>query len=331
MATRWGICSVGTISHDFAVALKTLPPEDHQIASVAARDLGRAQEFAKLFDIPTAYGSYEDLVKDPNIDVVYIGSIHPEHKRLCMLALNHGKPVLCEKPFMLNSKQAKEVIDFAKEKKLFLMEAIWSRFLPGYEQIRKEIAEQNIGEVRFVQASFGQTISHLERITNKSLGGGALLDMGIYPIQLASMVFGERPTKIVATGHLFPTGVDEVCTITLHYSNGRMAQLAAHTSVLFQNSAVIYGTKGKLELPEKFWCPTKLITPAKTYSFPMPETTYKTNCVNSTGLCYQARAVRECLKKGELESAVVSHHESLLLMEIMDECRKQMGVVYDIE
>ncbi|XP_013392854.1 trans-1,2-dihydrobenzene-1,2-diol dehydrogenase [Lingula anatina] len=331
MATRWGICSCGSISHEFASSLTILSSQEHKITAVAARDVGRAKKFAESYSIPKAYGSYEELAKDPNVDIIYVGAIHKEHHSLCKLFLHHNKPVLCEKPLTMNLKQAQEIIAVASEKKLFFMEALWSRFFPTYEQIRKELRNGSIGEVHLVEASFGMDLSELDRITQKSQGGSTLLDIGIYPIQLACMVLGGKPSKIVASGHLYPNGVDKTMSIALLYSSGAMAHLVVSSNVNLPNKAAIYGKKGRLELPETFWCPTRLITPDKSYDFPLPKCHYPIKLTHSEGLCYQAQAVRECLISGKLESSLMSHQDSLDILAITDECLRQLSVVFDVE
>ncbi|KAK1891750.1 Trans-12-dihydrobenzene-12-diol dehydrogenase [Dissostichus eleginoides] len=183
MATRWGICSSGRISHDFTVALKTLPPEDHQVVAVAARELEDAQEFATKHSISRVYGSYEELARDPDIDVVYIGVIHPYHLSTCLLFTNAKKNVLCEKPLAMNTKKMKEILSSAKRNDVFLMEAVWTRFFPASVEIRRLVDQGEVGEVKMVRSEFGVPIPHVPRSGQKELGGGAILDIGIYCLQ----------------------------------------------------------------------------------------------------------------------------------------------------
>ncbi|KAM7423770.1 hypothetical protein PAMA_000230 [Pampus argenteus] len=248
MATRWGICSAGKVSHDFNVALKTLPPEDHQVVAVAARKLEDAQEFAKKHSIPQAYGSYEELATDPNIDVVYIGVIHSYHLSTCLLFMNSKKNVLCEKPLAMNTKEVKEILASAKKNNVFLMEAVWSRFFPASVEIRQLLAQGEVGEVKVVRSEFGLPSKHTLRATEKELGGGALLRIGIYCLQFIIMVFnGEKPECIQATGCL-ETGVDETLVVTLKFSKNRMGVFICSLGAQLPNDAVIVGTKGTIKV-----------------------------------------------------------------------------------
>ncbi|KAE8593866.1 hypothetical protein XENTR_v10019355 [Xenopus tropicalis] len=207
MATKWGICSAGKISNDFVVALSTLPAVDHQVVAIAARDLEKAKNFAQNHNIPKAYGSYEELAKDPDIDVIYVGAIHPVHRDVVLMCLQNGKNILCEKPLAMNAAQVQELIATARKFNVFLMEAFWSRFFPVYEEIRALLSQKAIGDVKFIRAEFGVEIYKVPRAVEKELGGGALLDIGCYCVQFVTMVFnGERPESVTAKGFLHETG-----------------------------------------------------------------------------------------------------------------------------
>lgn len=329
MATRWGIVSAGKISHDFVTALSTLSQDEHKVVAVAARDLQRAKEFAKLHKIPIAYGSYEELAKDPTIEVVYIGTIQSQHFEVGKLMLNNGKPILCEKPLTLNYKQTSQLISLAKQKGLFMMEGIWSRFFPAYSMLKKEIESGSIGEVIEVNAHFGCPIADLERIRLREFGGGSILDLGVYCLQLAIFLFGpEYPTDIVATGELNEDGCDRNMACILKYEGGRTAVLSSNTRIRLPNEAYIIGTRGNMKMPS-FWCPTSLSTPEKNYDFILPTASKPFNFTNSAGLRYEAMEVRQCLKKGLLESPKMTHEESLLLAELEDKLRHILGVKFD--
>ncbi|XP_031602395.1 trans-1,2-dihydrobenzene-1,2-diol dehydrogenase [Oreochromis aureus] len=330
MATRWGICSAGKISHDFTVALKTLPPEDHQVVAVAARKLEDAQEFAKKHSISKAYGSYEELARDPDIDVVYIGVIHPYHLNTCLLFTNAKKNVLCEKPLAMNTKEVQQILASAKKNDVFLMEAVWTRFFPVSVEIRRLLAQGELGEVKMVRSEFGVPLMHVSRAVQKELGGGALLDIGIYCLQFISMVYnGEKPESIQASGVVHvETGVDETVVAILKYSKNRMAVITCSSGVQLPNDAIIMGTKGTVRIPAPMWCPTSLVVNDKETEYPVPEPYLPLNFINSTGMRYEAEEVRQCLLKGLKESTVMSHADSLLLVELEDEIRRQVGVVY---
>ncbi|KAM9366257.1 trans-1,2-dihydrobenzene-1,2-diol dehydrogenase [Symphorus nematophorus] len=329
MATRWGICSAGKISHDFTVALKSLPPEDHQVVAVAARKLEDAQEFAKKHSISRAYGSYDELARDPDIDVVYVGVIHPYHLSTCLLFTNAKKNVLCEKPLAMNTKEVKEILASAKKNDVFLMEAVWTRFFPVSAEIRRLLAQGEVGEVKMVRSEFCVPVTHVPRSVQKELGGGAMLDLGVYCLQFTCMVYnGEKPECIQATGVCMETGVDETVVVTLKFSNNRMAVFTSSSALHLPNDAVIVGTKGMIKVPDHMWCPTTLVVNGKESQYPVPEPYLPINFINSTGMRYEAEEVRQCLLKGLKESAVMSHADSILLAEVEDEVRRQVGVVY---
>ncbi|KAK2583004.1 hypothetical protein KPH14_009049 [Odynerus spinipes] len=328
MATRWGIAGAGKISHDFVTAMASLPKEEHEVIGVAARDLSRAQAFAKLHDIKNAYNDYAELAKNKDIEVVYIGTLNPQHFEIAKLMLSHGKHVLCEKPLTMNLKQTRELIQFARSKNLFLMEGIWSRFFPAYDAIREEIASGSLGEIHQIIVSFGFNMPDVERLKMKSLGGGTILDLGVYVLQLACMVFNnEMPHTIKASGCLNEEGVDISTSTTLQYKGNRTATVLTHSLVDMPNEAYISGTKGTIHVP-CFWCPPKVNLPRGTLHKPLPDPKHKLNFINSTGLSYEAAAVRTCLQKGMIEHPHMSHDTSILLATLEDELRKQIGVVY---
>uniref|UniRef100_A0A3B5LZU3 Dihydrodiol dehydrogenase, tandem duplicate 2 n=1 Tax=Xiphophorus couchianus TaxID=32473 RepID=A0A3B5LZU3_9TELE len=263
-ALSWGICSAGKISHDFTVALKTLPAEDHQVVAVAARNLEDAEEFSRKHNISKAYGGYEELARDPDIG------------------------------------QCPSVRGFSY-----------------------------IGEVKMVRADFGVPLLNVPRSVQKELGGGALLDLGIYCLQFINMVYnGEKPESIQASGICLETGVDETVAVNLKYSENRLATFTCSAGVQLHNDAIIGGTKGTIQVPSPMWCPTSLVVNGKETQYPVPEPYLRLNFTNSTGMRYEAEEVRQCLLKGLKESPVMSHSDSLLLIELEDEIHRQVGVVH---
>ncbi|XP_052387921.1 trans-1,2-dihydrobenzene-1,2-diol dehydrogenase [Carassius gibelio] len=329
MATRWGICGAGNISHDFCVALKTLSHEDHQIVAVAARSLDRAKKFAKTHGIPTAFGSYQELVKGPDIDVVYIGVLHTHHLPVGLMFLNAGKNVLCEKPLAMNHREVMHLISAARENNVFLMEAVWSRCFPVYAEVDRLLSENTVGEVKVVRVCFGLPLLHRERTSQKEQGGGALINIGIYCLQFALMVFKrERPESIHATGVLLPSGVDESLVVVLKFSGNRMAVCTCSVACDLPNDASICGSTGIIRVAHPMHCPTSLEVKGKETQFPLPDPGLPLNFTNSTGLRYEAEEVRRCLLKGLKESIKMSLADSELLIEVMDEARRQVGVVY---
>lgn len=323
---KWGIISAGKISNDFVVGLSCLASVEHKIVAIAARNLKRANDFAKLHGIPTAYGSYAELAKNQEIDVIYIGSVNPEHLEIAKLMMESGKHVLCEKPLCLNSKQANELVQLAKRKKIFLMEAIWSRFFPAYAYLRKLIENGSVGQIKEIEVSFGFDLRSVDRLQKKELGGGTVLDLGVYTIQFCQWVMQEAPISIEANGELNEDGVDIATDVILKYSNGVLAKMSTSAKKLLKNNAVIKGTKGQITL-NSFWCPTSLVdVNGETKSWELPKTDKFLNFVNSQGLCYQAVAVRDCVLNKKIESEIVSHNESLIIANIQDTIRQQIGV-----
>ncbi|KAL1007202.1 hypothetical protein UPYG_G00083390 [Umbra pygmaea] len=292
------------------------------IVAVAARKLQDAQEFAKKHSIPQAYGSYEELARDPEIEVVYVGVIHPYHLPICTLFMKAQKNVLCEKPLAMNLREVGEMVATAKMNNVFLMEALWTRFFPASLEIGRLLSQGEVGEVKMVRADFGAALMSIPRAVQKELGGGALLDIGIYALQFICMVFnGEKPECIQATGVCLDTGVisvplripdvlfqllspqwlacvDECMVVTLKFSRNRMAVFTCSVAVDFPNDAVIVGTNGTIRVPEHMWCPTSLVVNGKETQYPVPEPYLPLNFINSTGMCYEAEEVRQCLLKG---------------------------------
>ncbi|KAK7913471.1 hypothetical protein WMY93_013682 [Mugilogobius chulae] len=303
--------------------------EAQEVVAVAARNLNDAQNFAQKHNISHAYGSYEELSRDQDVDVVYIGVIHPYHVKTCLIFANAKKHILCEKPLAMNTKEVQEILSAAKRNNVFLMEAVWTRFFPASVEIRRLLSQGEAGDVKMVRSEFGVPLLDVPRAVQKELGGGGLLDVGIYCLQFICMVYnGEKPESIQAVGICTETGVDETVVVTLKYSKNRMAVFTCSISVQLPNEAVIMGTKYSIKVPAHMWCPTCLIVNGKETEFPVPEPCMPLNFLNSTGMRYEAQEVRQCLLKGLKESALMSHSDSLLLAEIEDEIRRQVGVVY---
>jgi predicted dehydrogenase len=322
---RWGILGPGAIAHKFVQALLTL--EDAQIKAVGSRDIHRSQEFAKTYGIPKAYGSYEELVRDDQVDIIYIATPHSAHKENMLLCLNAGKAVLCEKSFTINADEAREVIRLAREKKLFLMEAMWTRFLPAIKKVREWLEQGFIGDIHLLKADFGISKGggpH-NRLVDPALGGGALLDVGIYPVSFASMIFGKQPETIKSLVHLGPTGVDEQSTILFGYEQGRMASLCSAIETELVNDAWIYGTQGYIHIPDFFYAKkAKLCLRDGRIEEFGPE-------FESTGYQYEAMEAMDCLRNGALESSIISLDETVAIMETMDKLRAQWNLKYPME
>ncbi|XP_045779857.1 trans-1,2-dihydrobenzene-1,2-diol dehydrogenase-like [Maniola jurtina] len=333
MTIRWGIVTSGKISHDFVNAVNSYPDKgDMVIAAVAARDKSRAEEFAKTHGIPKVFATYADMAKSNDIDVVYIGALNPDHYPLTKLFLESGKHVLCEKPLCLNFKQTQSLINIARNKKLFLMEAVWSRFSPSYIALEREIQAGKLGEPQFLEANFGESILTVDRLIKKEMGGSAILDLGIYTLQLAQYIFKDEPIKVTAVGELNDDGVDLVDTVILEYAGGRRAVLNAHSKLKLWNKATVVGPLGRVTLEAPFHFPdTVTHVDGKVEKFPLHKSSLKYNFVNSAGLVYEALETARCIKEGLIESPRMSHQESLVLAKLMDTVRKQVGVHYDVD
>ncbi|XP_063069491.1 trans-1,2-dihydrobenzene-1,2-diol dehydrogenase-like [Engraulis encrasicolus] len=325
MATRWGICSAGKISHDFVVALKTLPASEHQVVAVAARDIIQSQNFAKKHGIPRVYGSYEELAKDPEIDVVYVGTIHPHHLSAGQLFMTAGRSVLIEKPLAMNAVEVAELISTAQNSNVFMMEGIWTRFFPVSVEIRRRLAAGEVGEVQMVHANLGAPLKHIPRLVERDLGGGAILDLGVYCLQFVLMAFdGEKPESVHAVGNDFSPGVDESMVIVLKFPGKRMAVCTCSISTMLTNDAVIQGSKGIIKVPDHMWCPTTVEVNGEVSEYPLPEPPMPLNFIHSAGLRYEAEEARRCLLQGLKECPVMSWSHSRVLADIMDEARRVM-------
>lgn len=326
MATKWGIAGAGKISSDFVTALRLLPSEEHVIVAIAAKDKTRAKVFAEKHNIPVFYGSYEELAADKNVEVVYIGVLNPQHVSIGQLCLEHGKHILCEKPLCLNLKETSALIKMAQEKQLFLMEAVWTRCFPLYDELKQILINDVIGEPLYLNVQFGSTHAYTDRFRKRDLGGSSVLDLGVYTLQLALLLFGGKPTTIKAAGHLNNEGIDESMSCVLTYPGGKTACLSTHGIIDLPNTALIIGSKGKIEIDAPFWAPTKMTVCGEEKEFPLPQRTEEYVYINSSGLHYEAAEVRKCLKQGLLESPKVSHADSLCLAALEDAVRKELGV-----
>lgn len=322
---RWGILAPGNISRKFATGLSDLPGTE--LLAVASRSQSNADAFADQFSIPRRYDSYQALASDPDVDAVYIGSPHSFHKEHTLLCLHAGKAVLCEKPFAINVHEAQEMVRVAREKKLFLMEAMWTRYLPHMVKVREIVASGAIGEVRMLKADFGfRTEVNLEgRLFNPQLGGGGLLDVGIYPVSLAYMLFGA-PTEIKTFANLGTTGVDEEAAMLFRHANGEMSLLSTAVRLDTPWEAFILGTKGRIQIHRPWWSPTNftLFVSGKDPEY------IKVDCPLN-GYNYEALEVNQCLREGRLESSLMSLDESLEIMKTLDALRKEWGLQYPME
>ncbi len=325
MKLNWGVLACGRIARKFAADLQLV--EGGTLYAVASRDLNRAKEFANEFPSEKIYGSYLELVQDPHVDVVYVASphaMHPDHTKLC---LEHGKAVLCEKAFALNYTDALEMVNLARSKNLFLMEALWSRFLPHYLKVREMISGGMIGDLKGVIANFGFKSTQTEdgRHFNPSLGGGSLLDIGIYNVFFAQSILGI-PDQIRSSMNTSSTGVDEQCSIIMNYKNGKMATLFSSFASNLETDADIFGTKGRIRLTNRFYEPTSTIL----YYPDQIDSRLEIRIDKEPGWGYQheIRHVHQCLEAGLTESPMHSLDDTLSLMNTLDAVRRSMGLEY---
>ncbi len=320
---RWGFLSAGgiatSVARDFRIAGIT-------IQAVGARDLAKANEFAEKFDIPNRHQGYDALVNDPEVDVVYVSTPHPWHHQHALLALNAGKHVLLEKPFTINAREAQEIKDLATKKKLFVLEAMWSRFLPSMDAIFEVINSGVLGEIKLVTADHSQYLPHVPRLWKPELGGGALLDLGIYPVSFAVRVLG-LPEKITAKATLTGEKVDETTSIIFEYANGAQATLTTCMSAAGPVTAVVVGTFGRIEIDKSFYDQTSF----KVYNQGGEVIQSYAQKIDGIGRQYQGLHLEKCVAEGLLESPVLSITESVEIMKVMDGLRAQIGVKYPTE
>jgi predicted dehydrogenase len=320
---RWGIAATGHVAARFTAWLRELASD---VAAVASRDQARADAFGDRFAIERRYPSYEALAADPAVDVVYVASPHTRHAPDTLLFLGAGKHVLCEKPFALNRAQAQEMVDAARAAGLFLMDAIWSRFLPGYALLRETLAAGRIGTPLVVDADLGFTapFDPRHRLYDRSVGGGALLDLGVYPIQLVSLVLGP-PDRVAGTGHVGPTGVDEVVAGTLHHPGGALGVIRGSITAPLASTARITGTEGWVELGRRMHTPPHL-------TIGHPGRTERIDCAyGGEGLRFEAAEVERCLAEGLTESPTMPLDETVSIMGTLDALRAGVGVTYEGE
>ena len=319
---RWGIISTGRIARKFANATKLLP--DAELVAVGSRSREAADAFGKEFDVPRRHASYEDLVADGEVDAVYVATPHPFHLPNTVLALQAGKHVLCEKPLAVNAGEAAEMIRVARAQGLFLMEAMWTRFLPVWVDIKARLDSGELGEIAHVQANFGVPMSPDEaRIHEPRLAGGGLLDLGVYPISLASWLLG-KPAKVWSWATMTPTNVDERAAMLFTYAGGSFAMLSSAIDVWTTCEAEIVTQKGCIRA-KRLW------HEAQSYEIVTPDATDVVTKPFENGFQFQISHVMNRIRRGQTESDVMSLDESLQIMKTMDDLRAEWGFKYPFE
>lgn len=311
---KLGILGAGGIASTMAKTVAGM--KDVEAYAVAARDLERARVFAQKYEVKKAYGSYEEMLADDEVELVYIATPHSHHYLHAKMCLEAGKNVLCEKAFTVNAEQAQKLFDLAKEKKLLITEAIWTRYMPSRKMINDIIESGVIGEVTAVTANLSYTVSHVERIRKPELAGGALLDVGVYPINFASMVLGDKVKDVKATA-IFQNGVDILDSIAMVFEGERMATLQCGAREISDRMGSIFGTRGYMQVqninnPEKI---TVFDTEHKEVaSYVVPE--------QISGYEYEVESCMEAIQEGKLECPEMPHAETIRIMKIMDDIRK---------
>ena len=320
---HWGIIGTGDIAKKFATGLSALP--DSELVAVASRATKTAETFGDLFHVTKRYSNYESLVLDADVNVIYISTPHNLHKENTLLCLRAGKPVLCEKPFAINAKEATEMIRLARERQIFLMEAMWTRFFPLMMKVREMIASGTIGEVRMLMADFGYRAEDTKHwVFDPNFGGGGLLDVGIYPLSFSHEIFGT-PNQITGMSHL-NRGVDEQSAVILGYEGGKIALIASATRTGTPQVAYLLGTRGRIHIHSPWWKPQTLTLSVNGKTDEVMHIPFQGNGYN-----YEAAEVGRCLRAGKTESDTMPLDETLSIMKTMDTIRSQWNLKYPME
>ncbi len=324
---RWGILGCGKIANKFAADLQFV--EDAELTAVASRNVEKGNAFAKQFNARLNFNTYEALASCNEVDVIYIATPHGFHYEHTLLCLQHKKAVLCEKPLAINLKQVKEMIDMARSQKVFLMEAFWTKFLPQYQKVVAMIEGGEIGMIKMIEADFGFKASDPlpQRMYDPTLGGGALLDVGLYPVFLALSLLG-KPLDVHAIMSPYDTGVDEQIAMMLKFDNGVLAVLNASFAADTPVEATIVGTEGYIRMTNRFHNASSKIELVKDKQ---PAVEIKVHREEGYGYQFEARHVSDCLREGLTESPIMNHADSLLLIETLDRLRASCGIKYAVD
>ena len=321
---KWGIIAPGTIAHAFAKEVSNT--EKGKLVAVYGGNKEKAKEFAKEYNLQKYYSNIDDFLNDKEIDAVYIATPHNYHMEYAIKCIQSKKHILCEKPFSYNKKTSEKVLNLAKENNVFIMEALWTLFLPAINKAKRWIDEGKIGKVKMITANFGfeSEVDINSRLYNPNLAGGALLDVGIYPILLSNFIMNDTPEQINATAVMTNTKVDETDVISLKYKDNALASLTCSIASDTDNTAVIYGEKGKIVIP-KFWM-TK-----NAYLYTKDEELSYEDDYDGVGYKYEIIEANKCILNNQLESDIASHKFTIELATIMDEIREKIGLVYPFE
>ena len=316
---KWGIIGLGKIAQKFANDLKLI--DNAELEAVASRDVAKAEAFSATFDAKKYYGSYEALLQDKFVDIVYIATPHNSHAKIAILAMKHKKAVLCEKPFAINQQQVFNMIDASKKHNMFLMEALWTRFLPAIKKIKSTVENGEIGEIKYLNADFSfKANPSIQRIYDKELGGGSILDIGIYPIFLAYLILG-MPDKIIAKAHFYDSGADSQVSIIFDYKNAQAVLFSSFNSNS-KREAKISGTLGEIIIDSPW-------NEASSFSVFKDNKEDKISLpISGKGFTHQISECNSCLLENRTQSNLWSHQNSLELITLLDAVRKEIGLVY---
>ncbi len=321
---NWGILGCGGIANKFAKSATVV--DGVKVIAAASRTPGKAEAFAKKHSIKNHYSDYAELLRNDEVDAVYVATTHNFHYQNVKQILEANKPVLCEKPFAVNAREMKSLIALAERKQLFTMEAMWTRFLPAVEQVRMWLAEDTIGTIKQIRATFGFRFPFdpNHRMFNPDLAGGALLDAGIYPLSFAHMVMRQKPVEIKALGEIGSTGVDEQSSYLLKYESGCLAFLNSTVNAPVASRAEIIGTKGRITIPKSFLNAQEVWLELQNQEPVQKKFSHKDN----TGFKFEIEAASESIRNGLLQNEIMPLADTLQLMEIIDEIKNQLGLVY---
>jgi dihydrodiol dehydrogenase / D-xylose 1-dehydrogenase (NADP) len=319
---RWGIIGAGSIAAAFSEALAALPNAER--LAVGSRSGPTAEAFAEANGFSRSYASYGGLAADPDVDIVYVATPHPFHAENVELCLRAGKAVLCEKPFAMNAAEARRVVGISRERGLFLMEGMWTRFFPLMDRLRGMLSDGTLGEPRMLTVDFGfrDPFDPSSRLFDPKLGGGAMLDVGVYCVSFASMVLG-RPARAAGFSHLGETGVDEQFAAVLEHGGGRLSAITAATRTATPQEATVVGTEGSVRVHSPWWRPE-----AMTVSWPGEEDRFVEEAPEGNGFGYEAAEVMRCLESGRKESEIMPLDETVSVLETMDGIRAAWGLRY---
>ncbi|MFT6896471.1 MAG: putative dehydrogenase [Paraglaciecola sp.] len=323
---NWGIIGPGSIADWFAEALA--PSTRGQLYAVASRNMTKAQTFADKYSAPMAYGSYQDMLNDDKVDAVYIATPQSLHYQQAKMCLEAGKHVLIEKPLTINAAQSESLITLSQRKNLLLQEGLWSRFMPCFEQVQSWLDEDRIGELQYICSDIGFAFGHHQghRLHDPNLGGGALLDLGVYSITLSQYLLQEHPSKISAMSHFGNRQVDENTAVTMRYPSGRFSQFTCTIAAQASNTMTLMGSKGRIVLPYMFWNGNKVILQQENQQDEVIEFTHRVN-----GFEYQIEEAMNMIDKKQSCSDFMPHADSLAVMQTMDEIRRQIGLQFSPE